>query len=487
MYCNHCGTKNHENALYCMNDGVALKPVSDVLQLFRDHSKYCRNCRHENGPSCIYCMSCGQTLEKVREKEVVKTAATSSATARETNRTQRRHDSEVNVMNSLMWMRSGIFAIISVVILLVISAVTSSVVNSFLQEELLSDLGTFAEAIKLVSMTDIYMLLHMVSVTSKASLGFIEGSLQATSGLFLFLLIPGVIFTVMGMFLFRKTTEQSMIERLIGCFSFSLVYGVIVGITSLFAGASISIPDPSGFLGTIEFNTDYSFIESVFNAMVISFTFVSLGAWMALRKEQKLNNQGYGLSISRALLTTVFGVFLAMIAGTGIIATQEEESLEPFESMLLGSQAGGYLWNTAQFGTLEFETRTFGENIQASYSLLGGAKATEDEVSLQEFVKSFSWMLWLLVLIPIVLHAWAGRSLRMATQGNVVAEIGVYAVAVGIMNAILVSISRLSIDTTFDNAFYMNFGFSTIATFMISTFLAFVVAYGATFLSRRSD
>ncbi|GAE25379.1 hypothetical protein JCM9140_1370 [Halalkalibacter wakoensis JCM 9140] len=136
-----------------------------------------------------------------------------------------------------------------------------------MRDLLAPEIGGLANAIKFVSLTDVFMLSHMTSVNYTANALMFEGALRTTSGLFLFLLIPGIIFFTIGFFMNRHV--QSGIEaRLIRNVSLSVIYAVIVGIISLFAGISLSIPDPTGIMGDITLSANYSFVESMFNAFV---------------------------------------------------------------------------------------------------------------------------------------------------------------------------------------------------------------------------
>ncbi|WP_078543526.1 zinc ribbon domain-containing protein [Litchfieldia alkalitelluris] len=487
MFCNHCGTKNPEGALYCSNDGVALTQVSERVQLVREEMRFCKNCSHESGLVGNYCSSCGTAFEKVTEKvETEKVSLTATSTRLFTPSAQSSEGFLATLTDRNHLIHSLKYIGIAIVTLFIISWITSSSANSVLQETFSGDLGPLAEGLKLISMTDVFMLNHMASLDYTVETGFFEAQLKTSSGLFLLLLIPAIIFILIGYFMQRKCIDSTMVERLTRSLSFAIVYGVIVGVISLFAGVSTKFEDPTGFVGEITASADYSFFESIFNAVIISFIFTTVGSLIGLAKEQRLINYQYGLSITRAIVTSVIGLAISIVAGIVLLQSNEEITIDNGTAdTILASQVGGYLWSISQFNGLTLNAVSYDEEITASYSLLGGAKASEDEAEFKEMFGEISGILWLLVLIPIGLHFWAGTQLRKATQGNLLYELVAYAVAFGIVNVLLVWISKLTVTTNFDDAFTVSFGFSTISTFIISTIFAFVVSYGAVMVTNR--
>lgn len=484
LYCSHCGMKNKENAQYCINDGASLLSVVENVKVTQENHKYCRECSHENAPNALYCQKCGHSVEKVTEKEDGIAASTKTVHS-EVYVSNGNQDIISSVLNKHNLKRISIFNAISVVTLFIFSLIVSSSVNTLLRESLRSDFGPLVDSIKIMSTTDVFMISHMTSLHYRANASMFEGVLETTSGLFLLLFIPAIIFILIGFLMNKKVIKSSIVERLTICLSFSIMYGIIVGLISTFAGVSVDIADPTGFIGNITISSDYSFFESMFNALIISFVFTSVGAMIGVAKEQRFNNKQYGVSISRAILHSVIGlVFMIMIGAVFLSSNEELTTGDEVGDVLLGSQIGGYLWNISQFGTLNFETTSYGESVSASYSLIGGPKASEEEDEFKELFSELKW-LWILVLIPIGLHFLAGNKLRKSTQGNILFELGIYAIVFGVVNALFVSISKLTIDTSFDDVFNATFGFSTFGTLVISTIFAFIVSYVAVMVTNR--
>ncbi|WP_010676977.1 zinc ribbon domain-containing protein [Bacillus timonensis] len=506
MFCKNCGTKNSDGALYCSNDGVVLSQVSERVRLSRDSEKYCQHCGHENTVGGYYCVSCGHSFEKIVEKEDDKLLVSESTAPQMSGNVQSEKGLIASLTDKSTLIHSLKFVGMSIVILSIISFGISSAANILAREAISNELGFFGDLlgdIKLVTFTDVLMISHLLGLNFNiAAMGF-EGSIQTSSGLFLLLIIPAVVFIVMGIFMQRKYPESSMIDRLTRSLTFSIPYAIILGLFSLFAGSSLEMKDPTGFTeGTaLVLTSDYSFFESIFNAFIISFIFTSIGAMIRLSKEQRMFNYRYGLSISRAILHSIVGLTLAMVVGFSVISLNENIPTDNGEGVILGTQVGAYMWNVSQFETLKLSMENYGEEITASYSLLGGAEASmagadpEDEEEFNEEFKEevkeelggFGLASWLLVIIVLGLHFWAGKQLIKSSQGNILYELGAYAVTFGLANALIVGLAKLSAEIYMDEEIVFSLGFSSIGVFLISTILAFIVSYGSVLMLGRQS
>lgn len=491
MYCNQCGEKNPDTALYCIRDGAVLTSVSETVQLFREKIQFCPNCSCENGFDHTYCFSCGQSFENIKEKleEKLKVPTFRMNQSESTSIPLGNKDFLAKLLDRSNLIHSLTYAGISIVAVLVLSFILASSINSFILDALSGELGPFIGKLKIVSMTEIFMLSHMAGVNYNASIMFFEGGLKTSSGVFILLIIPAIVLITIGSLCQRKFRNETMIERLVRCLSFAIPYGVIVGVISLFSGVSLNIADPTGFTDEgMTLSANYSFIEGIFNAICISFIFTMIGSMFSVVKGQKLSNHQYGMSISYAIRNTMIGLFIMLLAGVFLISSNDKISREVGDSeaeVLLGTQIGGYLWNVAQFGSVQFEAQSYRDNVEASYSLIGGPKASTDEEEFKEMFEGVTSTIWLLILVPIFLHFWAGRKLYQSSQGNILYEVGAYAVAFGIVNTIIVFISKLSVETSFDGVFHITLGFSLVGTFLLSSIFAMVVTYAAIRLTKR--
>ena len=483
MYCKKCGTKNTDAALYCKNDGEALLIHNEHVQIQQDNTRYCSHCSQEAITGALYCQDCGQTLCKVKETQNngIHNPNTQFLKGTDTKDTAGFINmlSDTNILKKIaMW--NGI----SLVALFITSFAISTLLNGFLRDSLRNDFGPMIDGIKLLSFSDIFMISHMASVDYSARALIFEGVLSTTSGLFFLLVLPAIVLTTTG-FLMNRHAENNIIDKLKLSLYFSLMYGLLLGIFSIFAGISMEISDPTEFLGNMTVSAEYPFIESLFNGIIISLIFTSIGSMFSVSKEKNTTNKQYGISISKGILHSMIGLVLMLIAGTIYVSSNDEITTDnSMGDILIGTQAGGYLWNIAQLQTLKFDLKADGELVKASYSLIGGPKASADDEGLAEFFEGFSGI-WILVLIPIALHLWAGNVLRKTSQGNILYELGVYAVAFGVVNAVLVSISKLTIDTNFDDVFTVTLGFSLFGTLIFSTLLAFGISYAGVMVTNR--
>lgn len=469
VFCKNCGFRNDEGALYCTNDGAALLPFNVEVGLYRERAHYCNSCSHTIGSGDTYCQSCGQSVEKIKVNDSSFLASRSRVNRGSVEQSATTFFSKQRVI------RTSMLTLLSIVIMLIISFVISSYMNNYVMDGLESYLGFRFEALKVVSSLDFLMLLHLSNFDFTLISDWFEGSLSTTSGLFLSLLVPAALFMVGGYCIGKGMEEYK--NRFFHHLFLAGLYGVGIGLLSMIASGEVRIPIPDGLIGNIDIEKNYSFSKSVFNAFFISFVFMTVGSSLRLRKSSHPNSEKYGSSIKTAITHSVLGLLLMMVIGTVYMSTNEEMQLEgAFQKTLYGTQLGGYLWNIAQFGTLTFEENSFNESTESSYSLLGGSTASLEDEGIGVFIEeSLGAMIWLLILIPLALHVRAGRKLRGASEGLLHA-LAVYSLVFGLVCAILVSITRLKVSSSFDEIFSFTLGFSTVGTFFICSLLAFCIS-----------
>lgn len=486
LYCKQCGTKNEKDALYCVNDGFQLVSSADDTFVEKESVKYCRNCSHESTAGALYCSDCGISLEKVVKKQSSNEFTITPKQSKQKGKNEvDLGEAEVSPFTKEGLIRSLKSSAIVIAILLVISFITSSILNSYLRSTLEEEfffLAPVISSLKVVSMTDIFMIFHLASINYSAQIPGMEFFIRTSGGLIVFLILPVIIFMLTGFLMNRKQRERNMINRLKGNLSFSVVYAIIVGVISLFSGVSLNLEAMGGFGESVSISSQYQFFNVLFNAFVINFILVSFGSMIGLTKENKQINHHYGISIQRALKTFMLGIIACGIIGIAVLSTDAQT-----EGAEIPVIMQGYLWNIAQFGTLSLDMTTPYEDVQASYSILGGPKASLDEAEFKAMIKELTGsFFWLIGLVPMLLHFWTGNQLRKATTGNILYELGVYAGAFGLLNAVFVSISQLSINTNIEDVFAVSFGFSVIEAFFTGAIMAFVIAYIAVMVTNRN-
>lgn len=512
MFCKICGFKNPEGSLYCMKDGVALGDNSVHAIVAKDTVSFCKSCSYKNDSDSNYCMACGISLNKVMER----TAATS------TNKTfgvetssPRLAPMSVGLLGKFTgsnFIQAAKYSSLAIVILLISSFFMARFLNSSLIK--LFDMDNFLDSdiaasagLKFISMTDVMMLSHLAGVTYKVSVMGFDAHLITSGWISLFIIPPALILILVGYLVNRGGKERTAIERFYTIVPVALCYALFVAIISTFAGVSVEVEDPTGFLGDIVVSSAYTFSTVFFHALILGVLFMTVGTIIGMGPQLKKlgGNIGFGISIQRALLHTVLGVALCIGLTLLVAGTKEEikdakidADEESYIIDLLLIQTGTYMWNLAHLSSLEFGmTAMYDESFGIEYSLLNGAEVNEssqanefteeESEEIAKGVKNLFGSLWYFFFIPVVLHAWAGVLIRKSTAGNLLSALGVYAVTFGIANTAFYELLKLSINSSLDDVFTISFGFSLAATFFYSTLIAFGIAYLAVILLNKKS
>lgn len=482
MFCKNCGTENSDNSIYCANDGVLLNHFDSYFRLEKEQIKFCKACSNENEMDALYCTSCGRSLQKPVKKSFFSTKQSTQNSTNATNQinTYEGFSSLLTVDNLLHSLK---FAGIVFAIMFVFSFIISKVINKAFIDSLGVDdpfFGGIFDSLKLIGTTDILMASHLININYVAELiGFFEGSLKTSGGMIIFLIIPAIAMVITGFVLTKLKPNLSVTDRLYSSLSIAIIYAAIIGFFGIFSGVSFSVEDPNGIFPASTISANYSFIEAFIKSFLIGIIFITLGSLITIPKGEG-SNVKYVRSVGRAIVSTVLGIALMMIISNVVIGDKlsEEADLPKPMATALTNQFGGYFWNLAHFGKLNFVLNVYDEeDIEASYSILGGAKASEEEEGFKIAFKNSFGSLWYLLLIPIIIHIWSGFILKKASTGNILHELGAYALIFGFINAIFVSLTSFSANLSFGDLFDFSLGFSTIVMFILSALVAFVLSY----------
>ncbi|MBM7618520.1 hypothetical protein JOC95_000362 [Bacillus tianshenii] len=505
MFCKHCGTKNPEGAHYCVNDGLPLTGTSDQIVTVKETVNYCKSCSHKNELDALYCTACGISLEKVVEKKAgagdILSLGSKKSRTESTGSLPVIEEGLAEKFSGLGLKHAAKYAGIAIGILLILSFIGSIFINSAMRDILGGDVTEmFTSGLKFISMTDVLMLSHLAGVKYSVSVLGQEMSLMTSGWISFFAIISAVGLILAGFLANRKATDRTAIERFYTILPVSVVYSVVVAIISTFAGVSVKLEDPTSLFGGITVSADYQFMVVLVNALILSIIFTTIGSIIGMAPQLKGpgGNIRFGVSIQRAALHTVLGVVICMVLTLVVIGNKadikdlkEEVGDEAYLVDFFLIQAGTYMWNLAHLGSLEFEVNAYDENLGAKYSILGGSKAdganVEESQEMAQGLTQVLGSLWYFFLVPILLHFWAGVALRRASAGNLLYEIGAYALVFGMMNTAIFQLMKLSIDTTFDGLFNVSFGFSFLLTFLFSTIIAFGISYAGVVLLKRKS
>ncbi|MGD6831784.1 hypothetical protein ACQCT5_06450 [Sutcliffiella halmapala] len=504
MFCKHCGTKNPEGAHYCVNDGMPLGEANENIQAVKETANFCKSCSQQNSSDALYCVACGVSLEKVTEKKSGPGDILSLGTfSKSSNSSAPILEGGLASKFSLPGLISAAkYAGIAFAILLIVSFIATYFVNSALKDMLGNDeiMEMFSSGLKFISVTDMLMLSHLAGVEYAVSAMGAAVSLTTSGWVSLFALISAIGLVVAGFLANRNQPERSAIERFYTILPISAVYALLIGIISTFAGVSIEMEDPTGWFGDITVSANYQFFTVLIRALVLSIIFTTIGSMIGMTSQLKSfgSNSGYGISIQRAALHSVLGIVICMVLTLTIIGNKsdikevkEEAGDESYFVDFFLIQAGTYMWNMAHLGSLEFDLNAYDENVGANYSILGGPKADgmnmEESQEVATGLKEILGSLWYFLLVPILLHFWAGTAIKKSTTGNILYEIGAYALAFGIVNTAIFQLLKLSINTTFGDLFNVSFGFSLFLTFLFSTVISFGISYAGVVLMNKKS
>jgi hypothetical protein len=487
---------------------MPLGEANENIQAVRDTANFCKSCSHKNSSDALYCVACGISLEKIIERKIGAgdvLSLTNFTKGPKTAPNGTEHDVNGGISSKFSvpgLISAAKFAGIAFGILLIVSFIATAIINSALKEILGDDemIEMFASGLKFVSVTDILMLSHLAGIEYSVSALGEAISLTTTGWIGLFCLISAIGLIVAGFLANRNQPERTAIERFYTILPISLLYAVLIALISTFAGVSVEVPDPTGWFGDITVEANYQFFTVLIRAIVLSIIFTTIGSMIGMTSEVKGfgGNIGYGISIQRAALHSVLGIVICMVLTLTIIGNKtdikevkEEAGDESYLVDFFLIQAGTYMWNMAHLGSLEFDLNAYNENVGANYSILGGPKADgmnmEESQEVATGLKEILGSLWYFFLVPILLHLWAGAAIRKTTSGNILYEIGAYAIAFGIVNTAIFQLLKLSVNTTFGDLFNVSFGFSFFLTFLFSIIISFGISYaGVVLLNKKS-
>lgn len=499
MYCRHCGNKTLNGALYCQHDGSPVLALYEEFQIKKDSiNLFCSNCSSENGKTNLYCISCGSSLDKILDKSnLIKKSPTVETFHPDDKRLIFDTNQEKPYIKKL-W-NPFLYSFISFMISFFLSWTISSVLNDKIKGYFLPELGYIlsdlsigiAEKLKIISSTDVLMLSHIVGLRFDLMISYFNGSIETSGGLFILMIIPMVSLLIVGYWVGQKSPNKSAMERITSTIPIAITYAILIALVSLFAGVSV---DESIYEEWISLKTNYNFGDVFLHSLIISFVFTSIGSLLSLPKGLKGigSNLTYGISIKRALVTTFSGVTICVVIVFGYLFFDEEfinDKMPNFEKVAIATQLGGYSWNLSHFNSLSINGGTEDHRAYFSYSLLTGLESSDlfslssSDVEERENID----YVWLIFIVPLILHILSGRQLRSTTSGKLLFELGAYAVAFGIISAMLAYNLKLSFYADIDEIINFNFGISLIQTFLLSSIIALIgSSIGWFIFSRRS-
>ncbi|MGM9988914.1 MAG: hypothetical protein ACI35O_17035 [Bacillaceae bacterium] len=323
-----------------------------------------------------------------------------------------------------------------------------------------------------------------------------------------------IILVIAGIIQGRKyKTEEANFLYVNGVFS--LLYGIIMAVFSLFAGISYKekVEGVSAVL-----SVSYPFFGTLITTFFLAFLFHGVGYLFSINFRKSTGHLvhmiPYGEAIHQAFATVIRGsifVFVSLFAYVVIKLNDFKDVLSfftPFRSVMetfkdsilyiasIVLQISQYIFGLLHFGKVGFTTGRNTELGTIEYGLLSGFSLKGEAVRNQAFfnginMSTFNLYLWLGVLILLLLFLWSGY--RIAQQGeNVVQHVLIFSLCYGVFMAMLSVVTKFSFETiesgvgTTSNVVF-SIGLGPISMFIRATILAGVVAYGGTWIAKMRE
>ena len=460
MFCKDCGKDNDNHALYCGNDGIVLGEKSNKLKLSKTITRFCKDCGEPITSYDLYCKNCGSSLfEKSKSIHGVSKFEKDHTNDKELS-------ARAKNIGQFDFKESFVHAALGFIIILLISLTISTAINKVIQEELLYDIGTFSD-FKAVNFLDITMLFNC----AKLNVGIFNGNYTlidgSVSGIpFIALLIPFLIFFLIGVFKARKNNKLNQNFELKEILLTALFYGVLISFLSLIASSNKDMFMP--YLNQrIVFKKKYVLFASLINSILISGLPLLLGYSFYEKTSNSKNRSDNFKELFNASFIFFISAFSVCLAVAIYSKLQLKDQLpNDIFDLLIIAQMGIYAFLMINFGTFKF----IYELDLIDISLFNNIGILKEDLGSGGII-----FLFLLVLIPVFLFYSYGRKVKRTGRGNILYSSIFYSLLMGILAYLTYGIMSGSGGLEiFDGLvnYQINFGFkfyySIISSFMLS-------------------
>ncbi len=501
MFCDQCGFENPDVNTYCFNDGALLRSKGEQITLDMAESLFCTACGFETSPRDLYCSRCGTAKMAARTEGFIDPTpdTTSDPTPKEADiKTYSEAVSKVSVKIDRDQVKNGLAgAAISIGILIVLSIIIAAFVtgsaNRAVQEVFAYELGLPIGAdFKWLSFGDVAALTNLVGLTLKLNLaGLIGGTATVDAGACLLLIVPFIALFLGGYISGKRNKQSSTSERLIHALITGLAYGVFVGLFSLFAGTSLSVPI---YEGAFSLSLRYRFFQGVFNGFVLGFLFSLLGFLAekgSLKSKAFLRGMPYNEAVYQGVFTAFKGLGLSFVAAMVFMIVYGYDldlySAGPLLFIAMGAQAAVYLWNLLTLNTFQI-------SISEAYSRsILKANVITGRRDLAELIgrTSVPFYVYILALAALVLFIRAGSRLKGESKDGTLRSLAVFSMVYALFTAFVAGLANIRISASglvvsefglFSN---LTAGFGILATLITSFVVSFAFAYLGTLIGKR--
>jgi hypothetical protein len=493
IYCNQCGTANDDLALYCKKDGHPLKKIEISGEIEVKESQFCSHCGHKNGNFAIYCSSCGRSLEKIVEQPNIS------------------HDKKTFELPKIDYTKvfQGVWkpknlqtAFIGSIIAIVIAFIGSFLLSKLIEEDnligfeflarespaiMLEDIqiaaeeaGVSEDKINPFGTLNLFMNANLINQTLEVGYSDVERiEMNFTYGFLLFIVIPLFALFIAGLYVKFKQPKLPISEQLAISVMIGIIYGLLLAFISLFAGFDFT------FEG-VAVQNNFSFMEAIFNGLVLGFFFSLLGSYERQASENQLH-AGYLVQKSAASFLKVFVAISVIISIVGYFLMKD--SLDVIESMpiigivLLFVQVSIYILNMVMFNSMKLMATMGFESEKVKFSLFG-LSDQRDAPEIFEFLDDQLIYLYALAVLTAALFVFFGRKIR---NEKLIKSISLYSISFAFLFTFITINSSTILEASGGNERgEFLFGFTAIQTFISSLlFSGIFTLFGAKFFSRN--
>lgn len=414
MFCRTCGQKNKDYSIYCSKDGTMLHTFNAKVNLIRDDAKFCGNCGNPIKSYDLYCKNCGVSLFKESKKTTIfQKPVTRIPKQVSIGKT----DIKTPIINSL----------IAFGIVFIFCLVVSSAINSSIREVLADELGIYID-VKIFNPLDLSLLFNLSSLKLSMGVNSDYGSYSYAANIagrfFLFLLVPFIIFFILGIINGKKDVQEGKEFNYKNYLLTGLFYGLILSIVSLLSRNTVSTPG-FDFGEIISLNKRFSFFNTFINGGLISILSSLMGYGVYARASKKEFITGnFKWMFDGLFIFFVSGIIISVVSSIFLSFVPDIESGIGFLDLTLFSQFGIYAFLLMNFGSLTVVENNFVDKI----SLLWNLDFVKDNFESGELV-----LLYIPILLPIVLFFIYGRRAKKASSSTMIYTILTYSIAMAML------------------------------------------------------
>ncbi len=466
MYCQKCGQYNDDNSNYCSNDGVFLLGNKNNVFMTKNEIKYCKYCGEKVESHSLYCSSCGQSLFHVDMKRTI-------------NKESKSKNQSIikDKFKNIDFKHPLKVAGIAFIILLVVSVIISIVMNQKINSEILDILELDINIDnKFLNFIDYALLSHLLGATIKVTLsGYGCKILKFRGGLYLYILIPSIIFIVLGILRGRKDLKEERYFNPIDAALVGLYYGLGLLILSFCNFKKINIPIPY-IRKHITIAKEYSFLGALFNGLMIALIFylAGYGIYMLIKKENKRFFKYRYIFNGIFLLTLgyIISLIAYMIVFRGHIISADFIEFEDFDIVTI-LQYPAYLWSLINFNTF---------TSSGVYNLVNISLLKNVDILKEVLGKGRLIVLYLLTFIPFILFFFQGRKERGAGTGNLYLNLVYNSLTYSLLMTFFAVGSFMYMNV--DNEMIISMGFKAVETFFSCFVFSYLISLSGAFLTK---